>query len=81
MTVGIYQLKVNDRSTRTKFGFVGFIANFEHISHLCSSVSIANFEHVIAGWVLTIIGQSFIGISQIHRKIFSVIDSKELPVT
>ena len=50
MTVGIYLLKVNDRSTRTKFGFVGFIANFEHISHLCSSVSIANFEHVIASW-------------------------------
>ena len=24
--------------------------NFEHISHLCSSVSIVNFEHVIAGW-------------------------------
>ena len=28
-----------------------FIVNFEHISHLCSSVSIVNFEHVIAGWV------------------------------
>ena len=28
--------------------FGGFIVNFEHISHLCSSVSIANFEHVIA---------------------------------
>ena len=26
------------------------IANFEHISHLCPSVSIVNFEHVIAGW-------------------------------
>ena len=25
--------------------------NFEHVSHLCSSVSIVNFEHVIAGWV------------------------------
>ena len=24
--------------------------NFEHISHICSSVSIVNFEHVIAGW-------------------------------
>ena len=24
--------------------------NFEHISHLCSSVSIVNFEHVIADW-------------------------------
>ena len=31
--------------------FDGFIVNFEHISHLCSSVSIVNFEHVIAGWV------------------------------
>ena len=29
-----------------------FIVNFEHISHLCSSVSIVNFEHVIAGWEL-----------------------------
>ena len=28
----------------------GFIVNFEHISHLCSNVSIVNFEHVIAGW-------------------------------
>ena len=27
----------------------GFIVNFEHISHLCSSVSIVNFEHVIVG--------------------------------
>ena len=28
-----------------------FIANFEDVSHLCSNVSIVNFEHVIAGWV------------------------------
>ena len=27
-----------------------FIVNFEHISHFVISVSIANFEHVIAGW-------------------------------
>ena len=27
-----------------------FIVNFEHISHLCSCLSIVNFEHVIAGW-------------------------------
>ena len=27
-----------------------FIVAFEHISHLCSSVSIVNFEHVIAVW-------------------------------
>ena len=35
--------KVNNKAN-------GFIVNFEHISHLCSSVSIVNFEHVIAGW-------------------------------
>ena len=28
-----------------------FIVNFEHISHLYSSVSILNFEHVNTGWV------------------------------
>ena len=28
--------------------FGDFIVNFEHISHLCSGVSIVNFEHVIA---------------------------------
>ena len=31
--------------------FGGFIVNFEDVWHLCSSVSIVNFEHVIAGWV------------------------------
>ena len=31
--------------------FGGFIVNFEHISHICSSVSIVNFEQVNAGWV------------------------------
>ena len=40
--------KVNNK---TRFGV--FIVNFEHISHLCSSASIVNFEHVIAGWVMT----------------------------
>ena len=30
--------------------FGGLIVNFEHISHLCSSVSIVNFEYVIAHW-------------------------------
>ena len=33
--------------------FGGFIVNFEHISHLRSSVSIVNFEQVNAGWVLS----------------------------
>ena len=49
--------KVNNEDTKTtqilkrnwrRFGV--FIVNFEHISHLCSSVSIVNFEHVTAGW-------------------------------
>ena len=30
--------------------FSRFFVNFEHISHLPSSVSIVNFENVIAGW-------------------------------
>ena len=34
--------------------FCGFIVNFEHISHLRSSVSIVNFEHVIAGWDMSL---------------------------
>ena len=29
----------------------GFIVNFEYIPHLCSNVSIVNFEQVYAGWV------------------------------
>ena len=37
--------KVNNKATKTTPG------NFGHISHLCSSVSIVNFEHVIAGCV------------------------------
>ena len=65
--VDIYLLKVNSRNTRTKVWnmfkvnnkatkttaprFGGFIVNFEHILHLCSSVSIVNFEHVIADQV------------------------------
>ena len=28
-----------------------FTVNFEHISHLCSSFSIVNFEQVNSGWV------------------------------
>ena len=60
---GIYLLKVNNRNTRTKVRIMlkvkdangvvlVFTVNFEHISHLCSSVSIVNFEHAIAGWVM-----------------------------
>ena len=46
--------KVNYKATKTtpwcRFG--GFIVNYEHISHLCSSVSIVNFKQVNAGWVI-----------------------------
>ena len=42
--------KVNNKATKTTRRFGGFIVNFEHISRLCSSVSIVNSEHVIAGW-------------------------------
>ena len=41
--------KVNNRNTRTNFAV--FIVNFEHISQLCSNVSIVNFEQVNSGWV------------------------------
>ena len=40
--------KVNNKDTKACL-----IVNFEHISHLYSSVSIVNFEHVIAGWVVS----------------------------
>ena len=40
---------VNPPKRRRWRRFGGFIVIFEHISHLCSSVSIVNFEHVIAG--------------------------------
>ena len=63
---GNYMFKVNNRNTRTKVWNMfkvnnkatrttwrrsgGFIINFEHISHLCSSVSIVKLKHVNAGW-------------------------------
>ena len=40
--------KVNNKDTKTTGAFV---VNFEHISHLCSRVSIVNFEQVNVGWV------------------------------
>ena len=39
--------KVSNKDTRHQNDAIGF----EHISHLVSTVSIVNFEHVIAGWV------------------------------
>ena len=44
--------KVNNKDTTAtpwrRFGV--FVVNFKHISHLCSSVSVVNFEHIIASW-------------------------------
>ena len=37
----------------------GFIVNFDHISHLCSGVSVVNFEHVIVGWAMFEIKQYY----------------------
>ena len=42
------KLTIKPPKRRHRFG--GFIVNFEHISHLCSTVSIVNFEQVNAGW-------------------------------
>ena len=49
--------------------FSGFIVNFEHISHLCSSVSIVNFEHVIAGWVQLLMKLSFVIIRSLQKSL------------
>ena len=41
-------IKTPKRRHWRRFGV--FTVNFEHISQLCSSVSIVNFEYVNAGW-------------------------------
>ena len=43
--------RVNNKDTRTMplATLTLFIVNFEHISHLVHSVSVVNFEHIIAG--------------------------------
>ena len=46
-------IKTPKRRQWRRFGV--FIVNLEHTSHLCSSVSIVNFEHAIAGWGLVFI--------------------------
>ena len=43
-------IKTTGRFQSRRSGF--FIVNFEHISHLVSSISIDNFEQVNAGWVV-----------------------------
>ena len=47
--------KVNNKATKNDANgvvFGGFIVNFVHISYLCSTVSIVNFEQVNAIWVI-----------------------------
>ena len=41
-------LKIKPPKRCCRFG--GFIVNFEHVSQLCSSLSIVNFKQVNAGW-------------------------------
>ena len=45
--------KINNKTPKRRHWrrFGVFFVNFEHISHLCSSVFIVNFEQVNAGWV------------------------------
>ena len=48
-----------------------FIVNFEHISHLCSSVSTVNFKHVIAGWVRfksQLIGTAWLRVTEVYKE-------------
>ena len=44
--------KVNDKTPKRRHWhrFGAFIVNFEHISHLCFSVFIGNFEQENTGW-------------------------------
>ena len=51
--------------------FCSFIDKFEHISHLCSSVSIVNFEQVNAGWEYSATNAEL----QTQVKIFAFISS------
>ena len=53
----MFKVKNNDTKQRHSRRFGVFILNFEHISHLCSSVSIVSFEQVNAGWELICSGQ------------------------
>ena len=44
------KLTIKPPKRRQWHRFGGFIVNFEHISHLCSSIYIVIFEQVNAGW-------------------------------
>ena len=61
--------KVNNKAIKTTSmaSFGGFIVNFGDISHLCSSVSIVNFEHVIADWVYFVLSWGALPINNNSR--------------
>ena len=66
--------KGNNKDTRTtpeRWRRSGvFIVNYEHIFLSSSIVSIVNFEHVIAGWVKTIVLNSYSTLN-FHPKCFA----------
>ena len=47
----MFKVTIKTRERRRRRSGV-FIVSFEHISRLFYSVSIVNFEHVIAGWLI-----------------------------
>ena len=51
---GIFLLKVNNRNTRTRCEICSKLTIKTPYFTPCSSVSIVNFEHVIAGWVISL---------------------------
>ena len=70
----IYMLKVNNRNNRRRCEICSKLTILWTYFTPCFSVSIVNFEHVIAGWVLTSI------FSQIFCRHFSWIFSHNLKV-
>ena len=79
---GIYLLKVNNRNTRTRCKICSnlILKTPErrllltlNIFYTCFSVSIVNFEHVIAGWVLIILkSELFLDISKPFDKVWHI---------
>ena len=63
-------IKTPKRRQWRRFGV--FIVAFEHISHLCSSVSIVNFEHVIAVWDMTTFVKNFTWYCSLYAQLIEV---------
>ena len=54
------------------------IANFEHISHLCPSVSIVNFEKAIAGCEGGLINENNEWINELHVTAYRHLSKKSI---